>query len=67
MASYQAPVFANKKFFVPSVSEQVDVAKEKLNEAKVDVKQAAGAAPQGADLYAVSFYPDPHMLAFQPH
>merc|ERR1712072_352877 len=52
MASYRAPVFANKKFFVPSVSEQVDVAKEKLNEAKVDVKQAAGAAPQGADLYA---------------
>lgn len=53
MASFQAPIFSSKKFFVPSVSDEVDLAKQKINQATFDVKQAAGKKPEGADLYAV--------------
>lgn len=57
MASFQAPIFNSKKFFVPAVSDEVDLAKQKVNQAVFDAKQAAGAKPQGADLYAVRSFP----------
>lgn len=53
MASFQAPIFNSKKFFVPSVSDKVDLAEKKINQAESSVKKAASAAPTGVDLYAV--------------